>query len=129
MTKIKPEYIFPLLLILLDVGAAVIYAVQKDYKKGCLLVSSGCVECDSDVLGGYMDSAKEQKAIERLKTFEPADGYYLAYSGGKDSDCIKILAQLAGVKFEAVHNLTTVDAPETVRYVQSQPDVKIDKAG
>lgn len=75
-----------------------------------------------------MDSAKEQKAIERLKTFEPTDGYYLAYSGGKDSDCIKILAQLAGVKFEAVHNLTTIDAPETVRYVQSQPDVRIDKA-
>lgn len=75
-----------------------------------------------------MDSAKEKKAIERLKAFEPADGYYLAYSGGKDSDCIKILAQLSGVKFEAVHNLTTVDAPETVRYVQSQPDVKIDKA-
>ena len=75
-----------------------------------------------------MDSAKEQKAIERLKAFEPADRYYLAYSGGKDSDCIKILAQLAGVKFEAVHNLTTVDAPETVRYVQSQPDVRIDKS-
>ena len=33
MVKIKPEYIFPLLLILLDVGEAVIYAVQKDYKK------------------------------------------------------------------------------------------------
>lgn len=33
MVKIKPEYIFPLLLILLDVGAAVTYAVQKDYKK------------------------------------------------------------------------------------------------
>lgn len=75
-----------------------------------------------------MDSTKEQKAIERLKAFEPADGYYLAYSGGKDSDCIKILAQLAGVKFEAVHNLTTVDTPETVRYVYSQPDVRIDKA-
>lgn len=75
-----------------------------------------------------MDSAKEQKAIERLKAFEPADGYYLAYSGGKDSDCIKVLAQLAGVKFEAVHNLTTIDAPETVRYVQSLPDVRIDKA-
>lgn len=52
MVKIKPEYIFPLLLILLDVGAAIIYVVQKDYKKGCLLVSSGCVKCDSDVLGG-----------------------------------------------------------------------------
>ena len=50
---------------------------------------------------------KERVAIERLKAFEPEDGYFLAYSGGKDSDCIKILAQLAGVKFEAVHNLTT----------------------
>lgn len=71
---------------------------------------------------------KVLKAIDRLKAFEPDDGYYLAYSGGKDSDCIKILAQLAGVKFDAVHNLTTVDAPETVQYVKSQPDVKIDKA-
>ncbi|MBO5449407.1 MAG: phosphoadenosine phosphosulfate reductase family protein [Ruminococcus sp.] len=75
-----------------------------------------------------MTPEKEQKAIERLKLFEPPDGYYLAYSGGKDSDCIKILAQLAGVKFEAHHNLTTVDAPETVYYVRSQPDVIIDKA-
>lgn len=70
---------------------------------------------------------KVQTAIQRLKAFEPADGYFLAYSGGKDSDCIKILAQLAGVKFEAVHNLTTVDAPETVRYVMSQPDVMINR--
>jgi len=75
-----------------------------------------------------MTPEKEKKAIERLKLFEPEDGYYLAYSGGKDSDCIKILAQLAGVKFEAHHNLTTVDAPETVYYVKSQPDVIIDKA-
>lgn len=75
-----------------------------------------------------MDKLKEQAAIERLKSFEPEEGYYLAYSGGKDSDCIKILAQLAGVKFKAVHNLTTVDAPETVQYIKSQSDVQIDKA-
>lgn len=73
-----------------------------------------------------MDVEREKIAIERLKAFEPDDGYYLAYSGGKDSDCIKILAHLAGVKFEAIHNLTTVDAPETVWYVKSQSDVKID---
>ncbi|MFT3952753.1 MAG: phosphoadenosine phosphosulfate reductase family protein [Oscillospiraceae bacterium] len=71
--------------------------------------------------------AFEKTAIARLKNFEPDDGYYLCYSGGKDSDCIKILAHLAGVKFETVHNLTTVDAPETVRYIKSQPDVKIDE--
>ena len=68
----------------------------------------------------------EQKAIDWIKMYEPEDGYYLAYSGGKDSDTIKILATVAGVKFEAVHNLTTVDAPETVQYVKSQPDVRID---
>ena len=67
----------------------------------------------------------ERIAIERLKGFGPPDGYYIAYSGGKDSDCIKILAGLAGVKYEAVHNLTTVDAPETVQYIKSQPDVTI----
>lgn len=68
----------------------------------------------------------ERKAIERLKAFEPVDGYYLCYSGGKDSDVIKILAHLAGVNFEAVHNLTTVDAPETVNYIRSQSDVRVD---
>ena len=71
-------------------------------------------------------SELEKTAIGRFRAFEPEDGYYLAYSGGKDSDCIKILAQLSGVKFEAVHNLTTVDAPETVMYIKAQPDIRID---
>lgn len=74
-----------------------------------------------------MKIEKELKAIERLKAFEPDDGYYLCYSGGKDSDVIRILAQLAGVKHEVVHNLTTVDAPETVRYVKSV-GARIDRA-
>lgn len=67
-----------------------------------------------------MDIQKEKQAIERLKAFEPeSEPYYLCYSGGKDSDCIRILAQLSGVKHEVHHNLTTVDAPETVHYVKS----------
>ena len=72
---------------------------------------------------------KEKVAIERLKMFEPEknqEPYYLAYSGGKDSDTILILAQLAGVRFEAVHNHTTVDAPETVRYIRSKGIVKVE---
>jgi hypothetical protein len=43
MVKIKPEYIFPLLLILLDVGAAIIYAVQKDYKKAVYWIAAACM--------------------------------------------------------------------------------------
>lgn len=56
-----------------------------------------------------MNKELEKKAIERLKFYEtPDDPYYLAYSGGKDSDCIKILAELSGVKYQAYHNLTSV---------------------
>lgn len=74
-----------------------------------------------------MNKELEQRAIKYLKLFEPKDEpYYLCYSGGKDSDVILTLAKLAGVNFEAVHNLTTVDAPETVKYVKTQPDVRID---
>lgn len=69
----------------------------------------------------------EAKAIQRLKSFEPeTEPYYLCYSGGKDSDVIRILADLAGVKHDIVHNHTTVDAPETVYYVRSIPNIIID---
>ena len=70
---------------------------------------------------------KVQVAIERLKTFEPPEGYFLAFSGGKDSVVIKALADMAGVKYEAHYQLTSVDPPELVRFVKSFPDVIIDK--
>lgn len=73
-----------------------------------------------------MDIAKEKRAIEYLKAFEPKDEpYYLCYSGGKDSDAIRILASLAGVKHDIENNHTTVDAPETVRYIRSIPGIHI----
>lgn len=73
---------------------------------------------------------KVKGAIDRLKAFAPKDGdkYYIAYSGGKDSDAIRILATLADVPHELHHNLTTVDAPETVQYIKTIPGVIIDKA-
>lgn len=70
-------------------------------------------------------------AIERLREFEPnalaksPDGYYVAYSGGKDSDVILNLVRQSGVKYTAHHNLTTCDPPELVRHVKMQPDVII----
>lgn len=69
----------------------------------------------------------EKRAIQYLKSFEPDDGYYLAYSGGKDSDVILALAKMAEVKFEAVHNNTTVDAPETIYHVREM-GVRINSA-
>lgn len=75
-----------------------------------------------------MNIEKEKRAIQYLKMFEPeSEPYYLCYSGGKDSDCIRILAELAGVRHDINHNLTTVDAPETVRYIRTIPNVIINK--
>ena len=70
---------------------------------------------------------KVQIAVERLRAFEPPDGYYLAFSGGKDSQCIYHLAEMAGVKFDAHYRVTSVDPPELVRFIKKQyPDVSID---
>lgn len=69
-----------------------------------------------------------QQAIKRLKMFEPPEGYYLAFSGGKDSCVIKALADMAGVKYDAHYRLTSVDPPELVHFIQQyHPDVSIDK--
>lgn len=78
-----------------------------------------------DLFGKKRDKVEE--AIKRFKAFEPEDGYYLAFSGGKDSQCIYHLAQMAGVKFEAHYHVTSVDPPELVRFIKRQyPDVAID---
>lgn len=69
--------------------------------------------------------AKVAKSIERLKAFEPPEGYYLAFSGGKDSVVCKALLDMAGCKYEAVYRVTSVDPPELVRFIKEQhPDVK-----
>ena len=66
---------------------------------------------------------KVEIALEMLRTFEPKEGYYVAYSGGKDSTVILDLVRKSGVKYDAHYNRTTVDPPELVRFVRSQPDV------
>lgn len=71
---------------------------------------------------------KVELAIRRLKLHEPAEGYYVAFSGGKDSCVVLDLAKKSGVKFDAHFNLTTVDPPEVVRFVkQNHPEVTIEK--
>lgn len=65
-------------------------------------------------------------AIERLKAFEPPKGYYLAFSGGKDSVTIKALADMAGVKYDAHYNVSSVDPPELVAFVKTFSDVSFD---
>lgn len=72
---------------------------------------------------------KLEITIERLRRFEPPEGYYLAFSGGKDSVALKGVADLAGVKYDAHYNVASVDAPETVQFIKEyHPDVIFGKA-
>ena len=65
--------------------------------------------------------------IQRLKSFEPPEGYFIAFSGGKDSQCIYHLARMAGVKFEAHYHVTSVDPPELIYFIREYyPDVIFD---
>ena len=68
---------------------------------------------------------KVASSIERLKAFEPEEGYYLAFSGGKDSVVCKALLEMSGCKYDATYRVTSVDPPELVRFIKEQhPDVK-----
>jgi phosphoadenosine phosphosulfate reductase len=71
---------------------------------------------------------KVQTSIDRIRQFEPPEGYYVAFSGGKDSQTVYHLCKEAGVKFDAHYNLTTVDPPELVYFIRDNyPDVIIDR--
>lgn len=61
---------------------------------------------------------KVDKAIMRLQAYEPPEGYYLCFSGGKDSVVIKALADMAGVKYDAHYSITTVDPPELIYFIK-----------
>lgn len=62
---------------------------------------------------------KVDKAIERFQAYEPEDGYYLCFSGGKDSSVLKALADMSGVKYDAHYSVTGIDPPELVRFIKA----------
>ena len=77
---------------------------------------------------------KVEASIARLQMFQPPEGYRLAFSGGKDSVVIKRLADMAGIKYEAHYNVTTVDPPELVHFIHREHpdvvcDIQLDKNG
>lgn len=78
---------------------------------------------DGEIKGAH--EHKVEMAIQRLKSFEPPEGYYVAFSGGKDSQCVYHLCKMAGVKFDAHYAVTSVDPPELVRFIRKNyPDVE-----
>ena len=69
-----------------------------------------------------------RKAERLAYSYDPQDYYWMAFSGGKDSQALYHVAKLAGVKFKAHMNLTSVDPPEVIQFVKKQyPDVELIK--
>ncbi len=48
----KSVYIFPCILIALDIAAAIVYGISGDWKKGGILARRCSSKCNSDVLRG-----------------------------------------------------------------------------
>jgi phosphoadenosine phosphosulfate reductase len=71
-------------------------------------------------------SDKVDIAVKRLlEAAEMSQALYdkpllVTYSGGKDSDTVLRLAQIAKIPFEVQHSHTTADAPETVYHVRDK---------
>ena len=73
----------------------------------------------------FPETDKVKLSVDRMIKYEPAEGYYLAFSGGKDSQVIYHIAKDNGIKFDAHYQNTTVDPPELIRFIKrNYPDVK-----
>ena len=66
----------------------------------------------------------EKKAIKLIKENCPQDESVVMFSGGKDSLVVKDLARRAGIK-KAVYIKSPLEFKQTIKYVESFPDVDI----
>lgn len=75
---------------------------------------------------------KINQAIKLIQTTCSGRGVVeVAYSGGKDSDCILELVKMSGIPYRAIYKNTTIDPPGTITHVKSkgveiiQPKIKM----
>ena len=67
-------------------------------------------------------------SIQILRDHEPEEGYWVAFSGGKDSIVIYDLVKRAGVKHDVHFNQTTIDPPEIYSFIKEYyPEIQWEK--
>lgn len=72
-----------------------------------------------------MIHTKLLEAKRLIKENEPEEGYYVGFSGGKDSVVLLDLVKRTKVKFEVFYNVTTIEHPETLEFVKTFPEITI----
>lgn len=66
-----------------------------------------------------------RKAAKIAPMYDDEGYLWLGFSGGKDSQAMYHIAQLAGVKFKAFFSPTSVDPPEVIRFIRKNyPEVE-----
>ncbi len=61
--------------------------------------------------------SKHGMAVERIREFCAGKKTLVAFSGGKDSQCIYHLAEEAGVQFNAQYSVTRFEPPELIKFI------------
>ena len=69
-------------------------------------------------LPGYELRDYTTEAIAFLRENEPPEGFFVGFSGGKDSIVSLELCRIAGVKHQAFYSCTRIDPPEVVRFIR-----------
>lgn len=66
-----------------------------------------------------------RKGEKLALALNPEDGYFVGFSGGKDSQVLLDLVKRSGVKFKAYYSVTTIDPPDNVYFIRDNyPEVK-----
>lgn len=64
------------------------------------------------------------ESVDFLRKHEPPEGYFVGFSGGKDSIVTLELCRMADVKHLAFYSATGIDPPEVVRFIRREyPEV------
>lgn len=70
---------------------------------------------------------KIEQAIKDLQIHEPPEGFFVCFSGGKDTVVMYDLIKRAGVKYNAVHNYVAIEPPPLIDFIKEYyPEVYID---
>lgn len=69
-------------------------------------------------LPGYDTTDYITESIAFLRDNEPPEGFFVGFSGGKDSIVTLELCRMAGIKHQAFYSCTRIDPPEVVRFIR-----------
>lgn len=96
-------------------------SIRGGGREGGFLVSAAKNQGKQQFLPGLLDtSTMVAESIAYLKAHEPEEGYFVGFSGGKDSIVTLNLCRMAGVQHKAYYSCTRIDPPEVVRFIRSE---------